>query len=93
MVNKEEILQFSGLPNFRYPNNIADSDKNIFDSYLNQIIPNMEIKVLNNVLVSPYGTIYKRFSILQECTPFYFDSEHEYVQHLVKIVLPMVRQH
>jgi hypothetical protein len=75
MVNSEEILHFCGLPNLRYPNNIVDADKKIFDSYLNQKIPNMEVKALKNVLVSPYGTIYKNFSMLLECTPFYFTPE------------------
>jgi capsular polysaccharide biosynthesis protein len=84
MVNKEEILQFSGLPNLRYPNNIVDSDKEIFDFYLSQTIPNMEIKSLNNVLVSPYGTIYRNFSVLNECTPYYFEPAQEDTQYLMK---------
>jgi hypothetical protein len=80
MFNSEEILEFSRLPDLRYPNNIVDSDKIIFDSYLNQTIPKMEVKALNNVLVSPYGIIYKNFSILKECTPYYFSTEREDMQ-------------
>ena len=84
MIDKEKILQFSGLPNSRYPSNIIDSDKEIFDFHLNQTIPRMEIKSLNNVMVSSYGTIYKNFSILNECTPYYFDPEHEDIQYLME---------
>jgi hypothetical protein len=84
MRDKEKILQFSGLPNLRYPNNIVDADKKIFDYYLNQKIPHMEVKTLNNVLISPYGIIYKKFSILKECTPYYFDMEHDYVPQFMK---------
>jgi len=79
MTVKENILQFFGSPNLRYPNNIFDPDKYIFDFYLSQTIPNMEIKVLKNVLISPYGTIYEKFSILKECTPYYFAPDHEYL--------------
>ena len=78
--NINDILQFSELPNLRYPNNIIDSDKGTFyETYLSQIIPKMKIKTLNNVLISPHGTIYKNFSILKECTPYYFAPDHEYL--------------
>jgi Glycosyltransferase 61 len=77
--NINDILQFSELPNLRYPDNIIDSDKNtFFETFLSKVIPNMEIKTLNNVSISPHGTIYKKFSILKECTPFYFAPDHEY---------------
>jgi Glycosyltransferase 61 len=84
MINNKEILEFSGLPNLRYPNNITDSDKEIFDFHLSKTIPKMEIRSLENVMVSPYGTIYKNFSILNECTPYYFDPEHKDMQYLLK---------
>jgi len=84
MSAKDEIFGFSGLPNLRYPNNIVDSDKKIFDTYLTKKIPNMEIKVLNNVLASPYGIIYKKFSILRECTPFYFYPDDPYIPQFME---------
>ena len=79
-----EILSFSGLPNLRYPNNIVNLDKEIFDFYLDQSIPNMQIKSLRNVSISPYGTIYNNFSVLYECTPYYFNPSPKDIQYLMK---------
>lgn len=86
MINIEEVLEFSGFPKLRYPNNIVDSDKSIFDCFLKIEIPNMEVKKLNNILVSPYGIMYKNFNLIKECTPFSFNFEpvsNNYHKHFV----------
>jgi len=84
MSNKDEILRFSSLPNARYPNNMVAEDKSIFDPYLEQVIPHMEVRVLNNILVSSYGTMYKNFSLLKECTPYYFDPHNDFLPQFMK---------
>jgi hypothetical protein len=74
MFNSEEIMEFSGLPNLRHPNNIVDSDKIIFcqpdsekvDGRPDNVNLHIDINALENLVENMISTCEAKKNIKTE---------------------------
>lgn len=72
----EKIIQPNVYRRIYYPHNILESDKHIYDDYLNDEVPTIEIRKLGKLCFTYDGVYYKNLKRVIEGSPYYFERNH-----------------
>lgn len=74
----ESVLSFGAQQPREYPRGASPEERQLLDTYLDEVLPRMEVRDLGSVAAVDDGLLYDGHTFAIECTPYYFDPNHHY---------------
>lgn len=74
----EAVLSTGGSQPREYPRGASQEARELFDTYLNEPLPRMQVRNLGRIVAVDDGLLYRGPRLALECTPYYFKPDHDY---------------
>jgi hypothetical protein len=74
----EAVLSTRGSQPREYPRGSSPEARELFDTYLNDPLPCMQVRNLGPIVAVDDGLLYRGPRLALECTPYYFKPDHYY---------------